>query len=109
MAVKIIIKRMVPQKTKTEILPLIIQLRSQAAAQPGYICGESLINADNREQYIVISTWKDLDCWRDWLKSTTRTEIDNKIEAILGAKTEYETYFYGDVYLHQSKTVSPFS
>ena len=33
MAAKIIIKRIVPKDKKTEILPLIIQLRSQAAAQ----------------------------------------------------------------------------
>ena len=109
MAAKIIIKRIVPKDKKTEILPLIIQLRSQAAAQPGYVCGESLVNADNLEEYIVISTWKDLDCWRDWLKSPQRSEIDTKIEAILGSKTEYGAYFYGDIYLHQSQTSSQFS
>ena len=58
MAVKIVIRRKVPGKKEKELLPLLIQLRALATAQPGYISGETLRNMDNPEEYLVISRWK---------------------------------------------------
>jgi antibiotic biosynthesis monooxygenase (ABM) superfamily enzyme len=100
MTAKIIIKRKVPEPNKTEILPLIIKLRSLATTQPGYIHGETLVNADNLEEWVVISTWKDLDAWRDWRISTQRAELNDKLEALLENKSECDAYVYGDIYLH---------
>ncbi|RLB76568.1 MAG: antibiotic biosynthesis monooxygenase, partial [Deltaproteobacteria bacterium] len=37
MAVKIIIRRKVSKEKEAELLPLLIQLRALATAQPGYI------------------------------------------------------------------------
>ncbi len=101
MSVKVMIKRKVPDDKKADILPLIIKLRRMATSQPGYICGETLVNADDKREYVVISTWNDLDSWRDWRLSTQRKVIDEKLEAILEAPTEYNAYFYGDIFLHQ--------
>ncbi|HEA65926.1 MAG TPA: antibiotic biosynthesis monooxygenase, partial [Desulfobacterales bacterium] len=61
MSVKVMIKRKVPDDKKADILPLIIKLRRMATSQPGYICGETLVNADDKSEYVVISTWNDLD------------------------------------------------
>jgi antibiotic biosynthesis monooxygenase (ABM) superfamily enzyme len=100
MTAKIIIKRKVSEHKKAEILPLIIKLRSLATTQPGYIHGETLVNADNLEEWVVISTWKDLDAWREWRISAQRAELNDKLEAMLETETECDAYVYGDIYLH---------
>ena len=96
MAVKIIIKRNVPKEKETELLPLFNKLRIQAIALPGYISGENLRNVDDPEEFLVISTWKSVDAWKEWKSSTQRMDIHDKIDALLGQKSEYGIYFYGE-------------
>lgn len=89
------IKRRVPKDKEPELLPLLVQMRSKATAQPGYISGETLRNIDNSEEYLVISTWQSVDVWKAWQASKERAEIQDKIDALLGEKTQYGLYFYG--------------
>jgi heme-degrading monooxygenase HmoA len=95
MAVKIIIKREVRKEKEKELLPLLIELRSKAIAQSGYISSETLNNVDNPEEYLVISTWQSVESWKTWESSRQREEIQGKIDAILGQKSEYGIYLYG--------------
>ena len=95
MAIKIIIKRRVPKDKATELLPLFIQLRALATAQPGYISGETLRNIDDPPEFLVISTWQSLDNWQSWVSSKQRAEIQEKVDTLLGEKTEYSSYLYG--------------
>ena len=95
MAVKIIIKRSVPKDKEPELLPLLVEMRSKATTQPGYISGETLRNVKDPEDYIVISTWQSEEVWRAWVSSKERTEIQEKIDALLGETTDYGIYFYG--------------
>jgi heme-degrading monooxygenase HmoA len=95
MAVKIIIRRRLTKEKEAELLPLLIQLRSLATAQPGYISGETLRNMDNPEEYLVISTWQSLDNWNAWISSKQRAEIQEKVDTLLGEKSKYDTYLYG--------------
>ena len=95
MAIKIIIKRRVPKDKATELLPLLIQLRALATAQSGYISGETLRNIDDPEEFLVIGTWQSLDNWQSWVSSKQRSEIQEKVDTLLGEKTEYSSYLYG--------------
>jgi heme-degrading monooxygenase HmoA len=95
MAIKIIIARKVGKDQEAELLPLLIQMRALATAQPGYISGETLRNVENPEDYLVISTWQSVDYWNAWLSSKQRAEIQEKIDTLLGQKTEYSIYLYG--------------
>ena len=95
MAVKIIISRKVEKDKEAELLPLLIQMRALATAQPGYISGETLRNVENPEDFLVISTWQAVDNWNAWLSNKQRAEIQEKIDTLLGQKTEYTIYFYG--------------
>lgn len=95
MAVKIIIRRVVPKGREAELLPLLIQMRGLATAQPGYISGETLRNVENPEEYLVISTWQSAENWKAWLKNKQRAEIQGMIDKLLGKKTEYSVYLYG--------------
>jgi heme-degrading monooxygenase HmoA len=95
MAAKIIIRRRVPKGKEAQLLPLLLDLRSKAIAQPGYISGETLRNVNEPEDYVVISTWKSLDDWKLWEGSKERGEIQKKIDALLGEKASYGIYYYG--------------
>lgn len=94
MAVKIIIKRNISREKEEALRPLLLDLRSLATKQKGYISGETLRNLDNKEEYLVISTWQTIDYWKTWLSSKQRADIQEKIETLLGEKTEYRIYLY---------------
>ena len=95
MAVKILIKRTVPQDKAREIIPLFRQMRSQANNHPGYISGETLKSLDRPDTFLVISSWQSSNDWNKWLLSKERQEVQKKIDALLGGKTEYEIFHFG--------------
>jgi heme-degrading monooxygenase HmoA len=95
MAIKIFIRRMIPDEKANDLLPLFRRLRNLATNQAGYISGETLIRIDTPGQYMVISTWQSLDDWRQWLVSRERIEIQKEIDARLDQDTIYEIYQYG--------------
>jgi heme oxygenase (mycobilin-producing) len=95
MAVKIIIKRRITKGKEAQVLPLLLDLRSKAISEPGYISGETLKNVNYPENYVVISTWKSVNDWEAWKASSGRMEIQERIDALLGKTTEFGIYFYG--------------
>ena len=95
MAIKVLIKRSVPQSKAKDMIPLFRQMRALATAQPGYISGETLRSMDNPEDYLVISTWQAAEDWKNWLKSNQRQSIQDKVDALLGGETDYEIFHYG--------------
>jgi heme-degrading monooxygenase HmoA len=95
MAVKIIIKRVVPQDKARGMIPLFRKMRTLATNQPGYISGETLKRLDKPDEFIVISTWNSSDDWNRWVQSPERQEIQVEIDVLLGGNTEYEIYHYG--------------
>jgi len=94
MAVKILIKRIVPDEKAKKLSVLLRQLRTLTTNQEGYISGETLSRFDKPGENIVISTWQSVDNWRNWVISKERTELQEKIDDLLGTKTEYEIYKY---------------
>ena len=95
MAVKIFIRRSVPQDKAKKMIPLFRQMRSSAATQTGYITGETLRSMDNPEEFMVISTWQSSEDWNKWLKSEDRNKVQSKIDELLGGETKYEIFHYG--------------
>lgn len=93
--VKAFIKRVVPSDKAKQLVPLFRQMRSLAMEQPGYISGETLRNYNQPDEYLVISTWESADDWQRWLNSKARQEIQEKIDSLLGGKTEYSLYYHG--------------
>ena len=94
MALKVIIKRIVPPNKAEVLKPLLQQLRSQAMQQSGYISGETYKRIDRPGESLVVSTWQSLGDWRTWVMSDERKGIQEKIDHLLGEKTEYEVYTY---------------
>ena len=59
--------------------PFLLELRAAAMQNPGYISGETLVNIDNPNNVITISTWRDLDDWRQWESAPERKRIYKRI------------------------------
>jgi heme-degrading monooxygenase HmoA len=95
MAVKILIKRTVPQDKAKEVIPLFRKLRTLANEQKGYISGETLRRLDKPDEFLVVSTWESSDDWTKWVESGKRSEVQKKMDTLLGGKTDYEIYHYG--------------
>jgi heme-degrading monooxygenase HmoA len=95
MAVKILIRRKVPEDKAREMIPLFREMRTMANQQPGYITGETMRSLEKPDEFLVISTWETSDDWKRWVQSDARKRIQDQIDAILGGKTEYEIFHYG--------------
>ena len=74
--------------------PLLHQLRTLAMEQPGYISGETLMNGDNPEEHLVISSWTSADCWQSWFENEERKAVQEKIDELLGRPTLYQVYYH---------------
>jgi heme-degrading monooxygenase HmoA len=94
MAVKVLIKRKVPKGKEVDLVKLITRLRTMATRQPGYISGETMRNVQDREEYLVISTWQSAEDWEAWKTNEERETIQADIDALLGETTRYEIYQY---------------
>lgn len=92
MTVKIFIKRNVQEKNITELTMLLKRLRSLTLNQPGYISGETLRRIDNPNECMVISTWRSVEDWNNWVNNEMRLKIQTEIDELLGQETEYAVY-----------------
>ena len=95
MAIKILIRRNVPEKMAREMIPLFRKMRTLANEQPGYITGETMRNLEKPDEFLVISTWETSDDWKRWVQSNDRMQIQSQIDDLLGGQTEYEIFHYG--------------
>lgn len=62
------IKVMVDRNTSdaNRMTPFLLELRAAAMQSPGYVTGETLVNMENPNNVITISTWRDIDDWYAW-------------------------------------------
>jgi len=89
MAVKIIIKRIVPENKAEALKPLLQKLRNLAMHS-----GETFKRIDRPGESLVVSTWQSMENWREWVVNDTRKGTQEKIDHLLGEKTGYEIYSY---------------
>jgi heme-degrading monooxygenase HmoA len=101
MSIRVLMIRKMPRLfggMEANLLPqlssLLAEARQLAFRQPGYISGETMRNVADPYEYLVISTWKSVEDWDRWFANTERKEIEDKIDAVLGAQTEYRVYSY---------------
>jgi len=93
MAVSIIIRRSVKDSdTAEKLAPFIVQLRSLAAVQPGFLTGQTFSCLDCEGEYLVISTWHTLEDWNRWMHSSKRQAIQKEVDKLVGERTGYRYY-----------------
>ena len=93
MAITVFIQRKFSDKEKAaKLAPLIVEIRSLATMQPGYITGKTFRCLDCPGEYIVVSTWNSLDDWNNWLQSKQRMALQKQVDDLLGEVTQYRIY-----------------
>jgi len=94
MAIRVLMKRNFSADKLEALRELTVKMRVLAMDQPGYVSGESLMRIDRPGVSLVISKWKSREAWENWLKTPERINVQQKIDELLGVKTEYEIYDY---------------
>ncbi len=93
MAVSIIIQRKLKDEAMAgKLAPLIVQLRSRATGQQGFITDQTFSCLDCTGEYLVITTWNSLEDWNKWMNSDERMAIQHKVDELLGEQTQYRYY-----------------
>ena len=95
MAVKILIKRKIKDGNMQAAARLMINIRSGAMNQPGYISSESMRSLDDPSKVTVVSMWQNREAWEAWRNSDTRKEIVAEFKDYIVGETEYEYYSLG--------------
>jgi len=82
--VKIVLEhRTKSRENTTKLVDLIKEVRSVARQQPGFITGETFVDAEDPCHVVVISTWKNDQDWKNWDTSTARAATRPRIEELL--------------------------
>jgi heme-degrading monooxygenase HmoA len=92
--IRIHVRRNIPEDKKEDAIRLIIKLRSMSTGKPGYISGETLKRLDKSGESLVVTKWQSNHYWNQWFQSEERSEIQSKIDQLLGEETQYEIYEY---------------
>lgn len=92
--VRIIIERHCLPGKESELENLLVELRSQAIKQRGYVSGETLRSMDDPSLWLVLSTWLDVDLWRIWENSPEREEIDGRMQPLLSGPARTSAYSF---------------
>jgi len=80
MAVQVLIRRKIVKEEIKEVAKLMVELRSLARAQPGYLSSESLqcIDPPGDEEYLIRSSWRSEEDWKKWWHSRERANISRR-------------------------------
>lgn len=81
--VRVLIERNSQSGKEAQLRGLMIELRMAAMRQPGYISGETLREADNTSNFMVISTWITLEAWKVWQTARQRLLIEEMMAPLI--------------------------
>jgi heme-degrading monooxygenase HmoA len=81
--IRVMIERHCQPGKEAQLRDLLLELRSAAMRQSGYISGETLREADNPSVFMVISTWITRDAWKVWQTSRQRLLIEEMMDSLL--------------------------
>ena len=92
MAVKVFIKRSIKRDQTAAAVKLLMELRSRALKQPGYISGETLVNHYDPRNIAMVSTWQTIDDWIRWQESDERAAKEDQLESLQVGPANFEIY-----------------
>ncbi len=80
--IRVMIERHCPPGNEAQFKCFLIEMRTAALHQHGYISGETVRDADDHSLFVVISTWATLEAWKIWESSMPRLLIEEKIRSL---------------------------
>jgi len=95
MAVKIFIKRRLKAGFVGKASEMIIQARTNALGEKGYISSETLRSLEDPNEIVVVSMWENKSDWDRYKNSPSRVEMENKFREFTDGPTLYAMYRLG--------------
>ena len=95
MSVKILIRRKFRKEAVNEAADMLMQARSNAMGNKGYISTETLVNYDDPQSVLIISMWQSKEDWDTYKDSDTRKSHEDKYARMFEGPTEYEIFSMG--------------
>ena len=95
MAVKILIKRKFKDGNMQAASRFLINFRTGAMKQPGYIASENLRSLDDQDQIVVVSMWESMEAWEAWKNNETRKAVVAESKDYFIGEAQYEHYAMG--------------
>lgn len=77
------IERRIAEGLETAYRNHLKNLLSNVADAEGYLGGESLWDLQDSSHQMIISQWRSLDDWNNWLFSTERKQVNDAIRPFL--------------------------
>ncbi len=90
--VRIIIERHLKKDKLGDLTPILRECRASAKHFPGFISGETLVNAEDSSIITVICTWHSLEEWTAWYKSDQRNKLEEQIDKLLMEKPKVSVF-----------------
>ena len=81
--IRVIIERQIAEGLEHYYESEINRLLEVMSDAPGYLSGESLIDIQRPNHYLVLSNWSNEDAWNRWFHSAPRQELLNAIRPFL--------------------------
>lgn len=94
MAIRVFIEREIQPGNDLKLHNILMQLRTKAMLQKGYITGETLRDVSNANKFLVIGTWNSVEDWNAWQANLERQKIQAELEKLLKGPEKYSVYTY---------------
>jgi heme oxygenase (mycobilin-producing) len=94
MAIRVFIKREIQPGNDLKLHNLLMQLRTKAMLQKGYITGETLRNVKNANKFLVIGTWNSIEDWEAWLNNPERKQLQAELDKLMKEPEKATIYTY---------------
>ncbi|MCG8687170.1 MAG: antibiotic biosynthesis monooxygenase [Desulfobacterales bacterium] len=95
MPVKVIIKRKFNNPDFKKISEMLVQARTNAMGESGYISSETLVNSTDPNEIVVLSMWEKKEDWDNFKDSPPRRELEAIFSEMLESPTQATVYKMG--------------
>ncbi len=95
MPVKVVIKRRFKDLDLKKISQMLVQARTNAMNEPGYISSETLQGCENPNEITVLSMWEEKSDWDNFKGCNARKALEAGFAEMLESPTEAVVYRMG--------------
>jgi heme-degrading monooxygenase HmoA len=92
MSTRVMIERKFKNPITSEILHVIDEIRIKALRQKGYIGGETVVNADDDRNVLVISSWASVSDWTAWYETREWKEYEKDLAPHLDGQVKVTAF-----------------
>ena len=81
--IRVLIERRIASGMHDEMVRVLLKIRGEASFVAGYVSGQTLVNVDDPEHYLVISTWLSREAWESWWASDIRHKCSAELMGLM--------------------------